>query len=271
MPLKTPRAWLIDIEGVLVRDKKYEPVEGSVAWMQDIAQSEVPFCLVSNNTTHRPDELVDRLAELGFPVTEDHLVGALSLGVSWLRQRGRKRLMWLGSRRLDSFWQDQGFELVSSGSCDSVVLGANADLDITQLDQALPALQDHGADLVCLHRNHFFLDRDGRRRLGPGAWAAALELVVQAGKVVTVGKPEERIYIEALKRVGVEPTEALFISDDPVADLVTAKKLGMATAFTLSGKYTDHEILGRMDQEEWPDVIVTVPADLMAGNSNHGN
>lgn len=271
MQFKQPNAWLIDIEGVLVRDKSYEPVEGSVAWLQEIAGSDVPYCLVSNNTTDRPDELVDRLSGLGFSVTEDHLVGALSLGVRWLRERGRKSIMWLGAARLNTFWQDQGFELVTTGSCDAVVLGANADLEIHQLDGALPALLDGGADLVCLHRNHFFLDGKGQRRLGPGAWAASLELVAAAGKVVTVGKPEERIYLEALKMVGVGPDEALFISDDPVADLVTAKKLGMTTVFTLSGKYTDHEILGRMDQEQWPDIIVTVPADLMAGNSHHGN
>ncbi len=271
MRIETPKAWLIDIEGVLVRDKRYQPVEGSLAWMQEIARSGVPYCLVSNNTTDRPDELIDRLSMLGFPVTETHLVGALSLGVNWLRERGRRRIMWLGVSRLDKFWQDQGFELVAGGSCDAVVLGANPNLDIHQLDGALPALLDSGADLVCLHRNHFFLDRKGQRRLGPGAWAAALELVTGAGKVVTVGKPEERIYLEAMKRVGVQPAEALFISDDPVADLVTAKKLGMATVFTLSGKYPDHEILGRMDQEQWPDMIVTAAADLMNGNSNYGN
>ena len=271
MQISPPKAWLIDIEGVLVRDKKYTPVEGSVAWMQEIAQSGVPYCLVSNNTTDRPDELVERLCGLGYPVTEDHLIGALTLGVRWLQQRGRRQIMWLGASRLDSFWEGLGFELVTAGSCDAVVLGANSDLSIEHLDSALPALLDQGADLLCLHRNHFFLDREGQRRLGPGAWAAALELITGSGKVVTVGKPEERIYLEALKMVGVEPAEALFISDDPVADLATAKKLGMATVFTLSGKYTDHEILGRLDQEQWPDIIVTVPADLMAGNSNHGN
>jgi len=271
MQFSTPGAWLIDVEGVLVRDKKYTPVEGSVAWMQQIADSGVPYCLVSNNSTDCPGELVDRLSGLGFPVTEDHLIGALSLSVLWLRQRGKKQIMWLGAPRLNEFWEDQGFELVSAGSCETVVLGANTELSIKQLDAALPALLDHGADLLCLHRNHFFLDSEGCRRLGPGAWAAALEPVIGSGKVVTVGKPEERIYIEALKMVGVKPSEALFISDDPVADLATAKKLGMTTVFTLSGKYTDHEILGRMDQEQWPDIIVSVPADLMAGNSNHGN
>ncbi len=270
-PLNTPGAWLIDIEGVLVKDKSYQPVAGSVQWLKEIIASGVPYCLVSNNTTHTPFELIDRLSELGFPVSEDHLVGALGLGVRWLRERGRQSIHWLGNPRMTGFWQDAGFDTVTSGPCDAVVLGANSELSIANLEAALPALLDFGADLVCLHRNSFFLDDQSNRRLGPGAWAAALELVTGQGKVVTMGKPEERIYHEALKRVGVGPQEALFISDDPVADLVTAKKLGMTTVFTLSGKYTDHEILGCIEQDQWPDIIVTVAADLSVTDTKQGN
>ncbi len=270
-PFKAPGAWLIDIEGVLVRDKSYQPVAGSVSWMQDIQRSGVPYCLVSNNTTDRPEDLIELLRGLGFPVTEDGLVGALGLGVRWLKERGRHTIHWLGTPGLVGFWQASGFETVTSGPCDAVVLGANSELSISDLDAALPALQDFGADLVCLHRNTFFLDAESNRRLGPGAWAAALELVTGAGKVVTMGKPEERIYREALKRVGVRPGEALFISDDPVADLVMAKELGMTTVFTLSGKYSDHEILGRMEQNHWPDIIVTAAADLSATDTIMGN
>ena len=268
---KTPGAWLIDIEGVLVKDKSYRPVAGSVAWMQDIQRSGVPYCLVSNNTTHRPENLVESLASRGFPVTEDSLVGALGLGVRWLKERSRRTILWLGAPGMTGFWQDAGFETVASGPCDAVVLGANSELSISDLDAALPALQEFGADLVCLHRNSFFLDAESNRRLGPGAWAAALELVIGDGKVVTMGKPEERIYNEALKRVGVRPDEALFISDDPIADLVKAKELGMTTVFTLSGKYTDHEILGHMEQNHWPDIIVTAAADLSVADTKQGN
>lgn len=262
-----PRAWLIDIEGVLVRDKRYQPVPGSVDWLQGLAAAGAPYCLVSNNTTHRPTELVKALQAVGFPVTTDQLVGALSLGVEWLQERGRRRLLWLGTPRLAAFWRDEGFELVGEWPCDAVVLGVNSDLSTGDLDRALDPILEQGADLVCLHRNLFYLDGAGQRRLGPGVWAAALEALEGAGEVVTVGKPSERIYHEALKRVGVEPAEALFISDDPVADLVTAGRLGMQTAFVLSGKYPDHAVLGRMDQEDWPHIICSCPADLARGEA----
>ena len=260
-----PKGWLIDIEGVLVHDKRYQPVAGSVDWLNGLVADSTPFCLVSNNTTHRPEDLIGDLRAAGFQVTEDHLVGALGLGVRWLRERNRRRILWLGTESLDDFWQDEGFEPVVEGPVEAVVLGANSELNTDDLDRALAPVLEQGADLVCLHRNLFFLDAAGKRRLGPGAWAAALEALGGTGTIVTVGKPAERIYLEALKRLGIAAAEALFISDDPLSDLVTAHRLGMRTVFVLSGKYSDHAVLGRMDQEDWPDMIGNCPADVAGG------
>jgi 4-nitrophenyl phosphatase len=256
------QAYLLDIEGVLVRDKRYEAVAGAAAWFARLRAEGRPHCLVSNNTTHTPDELVAKLGAAGFPVTTDRLVGALDLGRRWLLERGRRRLLWLGHRRLAGWWADAGCELVGADACEAVVLGVNPDLATSDLDAALAAVLDRGVDLVCLHRNAFWLDDTGNRRLGPGAWAAALDAAGGTGRRVTVGKPAEPIYHEALKRLGLAPAECLFISDDPEADLVTAGRLGMRTAFVLSGKHADHAVLGRLDQEDWPDIVCAGLADI---------
>lgn len=256
---------LLDVEGVLVRDKRYEPIAGAVAWVEALVAADTPFCLVSNNTTHRPGELVARLQGIGFVVAEDQLVGALDLGKSWLRENDRRRIMWLGVPGLRDYWREQGFEVVRAASdaeVDAVVLGAHPALTTADLDAALPALVDQGADLLCLHRNLFYLDADGRRRLGPGVWAAGFEALGGPGRVVTVGKPSPLIYRNALERIGVPAAKTLFISDDPQADLVTASRLGMVTAFVLSGKYRDHEILGCLPEDDWPDIICARLADL---------
>jgi 4-nitrophenyl phosphatase len=256
------KGYLIDIEGVLVRDKRYVPIAGAVAWLADLHAAHIPFCLVSNNTTHRPGDLVAALAAVGFPVTDTHLVGALDLGRRWLLERGRRRIMWLGVPALDTYWTEAGFELVRDGACEAVVLGANPDLQVAQLERAALPVLHQGADLVCLHRNPFFLDVEGAVRLGPGAWAAALAALNGDGRVITVGKPSEKIYNDAVARLGVSPTETLFISDDPVNDLVTARKLGMVTAFVLSGKHADHAVLGRLAEQDWPHIICNSLGDL---------
>lgn len=261
MPERTYQAYLIDVEGVLVRDKAYAAVAGSPAWFAGLEPAGLRRVLVSNNTTHTPAEQAAALVEAGFAVAAADIVGVLDVAAALLRGWGKTRLLWLGHPRLRDWWADGGFELTDEGACDAVVLGANPHLTTADLDRALPALQDHGAELVALHRNLFWLDDAGRRRLGPGCHAAALAPLARREPVV-VGKPRERIYREALKRLGVEAADALFISDDPVADLVTAKRLGMGTAFVLSGKHPDHAVLERLDQEDWPDVIADRPCDL---------
>ncbi len=263
------RAFLVDIEGVLVRDKRYQPIPGAIAWLNGLTARGIGFRLVSNNTTHRPTELIEALRQLGFEVAESHLVGALGAGVDWLRSHDRNRLFWLGAGRLNEYWQELGFSLVSYGQCDAVVLGLNQDVSVADLDRALGHLQA-GADLVCLHRNQFYLDDRGERRLGPGAWAAALEGAVTTGRVVTTGKPEPTLYHAALESLGVAPEEALFISDDPVADLVTARRLGLATAFVLSGKHADASILDRLDPADRPTIVCARAEDLGARSSGEG-
>lgn len=256
------KACLIDIEGVLVRDKRYEPIQGSVEWMHSLETRGIPFCLVSNNTTHSPADLIADLNRIGFAVDEDRLVGALSLGVQWLRARNRNSIRWLGTPALEGYWREEGFEMVTDQRCDAVVLGANPALQIRDLDRLIGPVIDEGTDVLCLHRNLFYLDADGQRRLGPGVWAAALESLGGSGQVVTVGKPAAGIYEEALKRVGVTPQEALFISDDPISDLVTAGRLGMRTAFVQSGKYSDHGVLARLEENDWPDIVCSRMSDL---------
>ena len=64
------------------------------------------------------------------------------------------------------------------------------------------------------------------------------------------------------KRVGVAPEEVIFISDDPISDLVTAGQLGMRTAFVLSGKYPDHGVLARLEENDWPDIVCSRLSDL---------
>jgi HAD superfamily hydrolase (TIGR01450 family) len=254
--------YLIDVEGVLVRDKRYVPVPGSVDWFNGLPGRGIKACLVSNNTTHRPQELIADLQRAGFAVEPRQLVSALDAGSELLRRWGNLMIMWLGASRLNQYWRDHGFELVESGACQAVVLGLNPELRLEDLDRALPALVDESAYLVALHRNVFFLDEQGERRFGPGAWCAALETAAASRPAICVGKPSERIYREALKRIGASPEDALFISDDPVSDLVTAKKLGLQTVMVLSGKYSDHAVLARLDQEDWPDIICERPADL---------
>ncbi|MBD3220721.1 HAD-IIA family hydrolase [bacterium] len=249
--------YLIDIEGVLVVDKRYEPVPGAVAWLRDLDARGIRWRLVSNNTTHTPDDLVAALARAGFAVSAEHLVGALGTGAAMLRERGWRDIGWLGHGGLVGWLGDQGLRPVAPDApdCDAVVLGVGPDLELGDLDRALRWLK-RGAALMCLHRNRFWLDEAGRARLGPGSLAAALTTAVPGAPVVTAGKPEPAVYRAALDSLGGSAAEALFISDDPFTDLAGARRLGMATVLVLSGKYPDASVLDELPVDQRPDRVI---------------
>lgn len=249
--------YLIDVEGVLVVDKSYRPVAGAVGWLNGLSDRGIRWRLVSNNTTSRPDEQVTALRQAGFAVDAGHVVSALVTGLELLRRERWWRLQWLGARQLRPWLTEQGFTVVDdpAAPCDAVVLGVAPDLEVAELDAALQRLQD-GAGLMCLHRNRFWVDHQGRPRLGPGAWAAALTEAVPAATCITAGKPEPAVYLDALNSLGGNPTEALFISDDPFTDLVGARKLGVATVFVLSGKYGHTAVLDELPPEFRPDLVL---------------
>jgi HAD superfamily hydrolase (TIGR01450 family) len=251
------RHYLVDIEGVLVADKRYRPIAGVVDWLNGLQDQGIGWRLVSNNTTHRPEDLLAALREAGFALAPERLVGALGTGLAWLERSGHRRLGWLGAASLRPWLVERGFEPVDrdAGSCDAVVLGVNPELTVDDLDLALRWLQG-GAVLLCLHRNRLWLDAAGAARLGPGAWAAALEVAVPAARTLTAGKPEPAVYLEALESLGASPAEALFISDDPFSDLAGARRLGLATVMVLSGKYPDRAILDELPGAERPDLVL---------------
>jgi putative hydrolase of the HAD superfamily len=54
---------------------------------------------------------------------------------------------------------------------------------------------------------------------------------------VRVRKPDKRIYVEALRRIGMKADECMFVADE-ISDLEGAKKLGMRTLLVRQGSNT---------------------------------
>ena len=54
-------------------------------------------------------------------------------------------------------------------------------------------------------------------------------------------KPERQIYAEALERLGFEPEECVFVSDE-IGDLEGAREVGLKTLLVRQGQYTHHNV-----------------------------
>lgn len=53
----------------------------------------------------------------------------------------------------------------------------------------------------------------------------------------TMKKPNDRIFIKALKEMEVSAEQAVFVGDNPIADIGGASRMGMKTVFKISRRY----------------------------------
>lgn len=248
------KLYLVDIEGTIVKDKSYTPIEGAIDWINSFGSSTHQFVLVSNNTTHQPEELLTVLKNLGFNIQPDNLITCMSAALNWLKKKEIKNCFVIGSPQLSNYLNENGIETPSDDKVEAVLVGLDPSLDYEKLKIAVNALVKNNVSFLALHTNRLYKDEKGELSPSVGAVVKALEYSSQR-KAKVFGKPNPEIFREALRRFNAKPETCIMISDDPLSDLVGAKKLGMKTVFVTSGKYKDADILRKLKRRFQPDWI----------------
>lgn len=248
-------SYLIDIEGTIVKDKSYVPIPGAVEWVENLKSNNKKFAILTNNTTDKPKDLLSVLWKIGFELDEKNLHSCMNMTLNWLKSKDISNCFVIGSNGLKKYLKENGIRVHNGEKIQAVVVGLDEKLNYKKLKLATSTLIKNDAQLVALHANKIFTDKDGNIAPSVGAVVKALEYS-SGKKAVVLGKPSELFYKRVLNGFGTLAPNSLMISDDPVSDLVGAKKLGMRTAFVLSGKYKDREILNSLDNEWHPDLVV---------------
>ena len=248
------KLYLVDIEGTIVKDKSFVPINGAIKWINSLASSPHEFILVSNNTTHKPEGLLAILQNLGFDIQKENLITCMSAALSWLEKRGIKSCFVIGSAQLKEYLNENGIKTPSNDRVEAVLVGLDPSLDYEKLKVAVNALVKKEATFLALHANRLYKDKDGELSPSVGAVVKALEYSSQR-RVKVFGKPNPEIFREAFRRFKAKPENCIMISDDPLSDLIGAKRLGINTVFVTSGKYKDEEILKNLNKRFQPDWI----------------
>ncbi len=248
------KLYLVDIEGTIVKDKSFVPIEGAIDWINSFGSSPHQFVLLSNNTTHKPENLLALLKNQGFDLQPENLMTCMSVALNWLKKKGIKSCFVIGSVQLKEYLNESGVATPSDDRVEAVLVGLDPSLSYQKLKVAVNALVKNDASLLALHANRLYKDEKGELSPSVGAVVKALEYSSQKRSKV-FGKPNPEIYRETLKRFEVKPKNCIMISDDPLSDLVGAKKLGMKTVFVTSGKYKDKKILRKLNERFQPDWI----------------
>lgn len=256
------RGLLLDVEGVLVADKRYQPVESAVDFVRQVRAVSCPLRLITNNTTDDKPAIIDKLSRAGFDFRLDELHTCTGAAAAHLRKLHARRCLVLGNDALRQMFADAGLEIVDQSDVDAVVVGLDTNLTYERLRLACDAIVSHDAAFVALHRNRLYPDAEGRTAPSVGPIVTAIEYATQVEPVV-MGKPSPDYFQQALDAIGLPPADVLVVSDDPFSDLAGAKRMGMRAAFVLSGKYGDSDLPATLPAAERPDLTVGRIGDLL--------
>jgi 4-nitrophenyl phosphatase len=228
------RHLIIDMDGVLWRGET--PMDGLQAFFSFLRHHHIDYILATNNASRTPEQYADKLARFGVEVPTERILTSALVAAAYLATLAPPgtQVYAIGEEGARQALEQQGFVL-SSGMEDGaayVVVGWDRQLTWNKLATAAWLIHA-GAGFIGTNP-----DLNYPTELGPapgnGAQLAAIQVTTGVAPVI-VGKPEPRMYQEAIARMGAQPSTTAVLGDRLDTDIAGGVRAGLSTILVLSG------------------------------------
>jgi 4-nitrophenyl phosphatase len=192
--------------------------------------------LATNNSSRPPEEYQAKLASFGAQVPLERILTSSLATAAYLATVAQPgtRVFPLGEEGIRRALEGQGFVLADK-DVEYVVSGWDRQLTWNRLAEAAFLIQG-GAGFVGTNPD---VTLPSERGLVPGSGVQLMALEMTSGvKPVVIGKPEPRMYQEALRRMGASPETTATIGDRLDTDIAGGVRAGLTTILVLSGIVT---------------------------------
>jgi NagD protein len=250
-----PRAYLMDMDGVLVREDQLVP--GAERFIAQLQERGNPFLVLTNNSIYTRRDLAARLAASGLPVPSESIwTSALATARFLDDQRPNGTAFVIGESGLTTALHEVGYTQAEREP-DYVVLGETRSYSLGRITQAI-RLIDAGARFIVTNPDPVGVSPAG---LVPATGAVAALISRATGvEPYYVGKPNPLMMREALRAIGAHSESTTMIGDRMDTDIVAGMEAGMETVLVLTG-VTTRELAERFAYR--PSRIVDSIADLV--------
>jgi HAD superfamily hydrolase (TIGR01450 family) len=250
---------LADLDGVVYEGTV--AIDKAVDSINEIASREVKVGYVTNNSSRKPETIVEQLAGFGLNCKPEHIISSGQTAVELLQTKisqGAKVLV-VGGEGLRARVSSGGFEIVASSDekPEAVIQGFSPDVSWRDLAEAAYSIQN-GAIWVATN-NDWTLPQEKGLAPGNGTLVGAVHTAVGQLPIVA-GKPEPAIFQTALDVF--KSNDALFVGDRLDTDMLGANRAGIASVLVLTGVSSRKDVLAAK-VEERPTYIIASMEELL--------
>jgi len=269
-PLPLSKAFLFDLDGTLLLSDKtlggYEVLPGAREVLAALQDAGVPFAVLTNGSNYPPFEQAAKLRQLGLPVSDEQMLTPSSVAADVMVRHGVKRVLVLGTRGVSYALASSGIEVLFTGEArasevDAVYVGWHPDCGMKDIETACNAIWG-GAKLYVASDVPFFATKHGRTLGYSYAITGAIRRVTKARMTLT-GKPSLHALRFAAKRLAVSPHDIAVVGDDPLVEIVMARRGGAAAYAVPTGVTSEAEWQAQSGVHR-PHRVLTELRDLLS-------
>src|SRR4051794_40261101 len=224
------RSWLMDMDGVLVREE--HAIAGASEFLARLTETGTPFLVLTNNSIYTRRDLSARLRTSGLEVPEDSIwTSALATARFLDEQRPGGSAFTIGESGLTTALHEVGYTL-SETDPDYVVLGETRTYSFERITHAI-RLVARGARFIATNP-----DPTGPSPAGPlPATGSVAALISRAAGVdpYFVGKPNPLMMRSALNALGAHSETTTMVGDRMDTDVVAGLEAGLEAILVLTG------------------------------------
>lgn len=243
------KGYLIDLDGTIYKGR--ERIPAGERFIQRLQEQEIPYLLVTNNTTRTPQMVQDMLAQqFNIQTPLETIYTATMATVDYMKDMNRGQTAYvIGETGLKSAISEAGY-IEDKENPAYVVVGLDSQVTYDILATATLAIAK-GALFIGTNPD---LNIPTERGLMPGAGSlvALLEVATRV-KPVFIGKPNAIIMNKALDILQVERSEAIMVGDNYLTDIMAGIQNDIASLLVTTG-FTKAEEVPNLPIQ--PDYVV---------------
>ncbi|MDQ8733745.1 TIGR01457 family HAD-type hydrolase [Paenibacillus sp. LHD-38] len=263
--LPTMRGLLIDLDGTLYHGThRIDDADRLISYLRD---TKLPFRFVTNNSSSTPEEVADRLNNMGIPaVPKDVCTSAQAAAGHIAEIKPGASVFVVGETGLKKAVQETGLSLTEEQP-DFVLQGIDRSFTYERLTKAVRYIHG-GAAFVMTNPDLLIPSTDG---LIPGAGSIGAMLRAAGGKEpILIGKPSSILMKYSLREIGLKAEETWVVGDNMATDIAFGEAAGCGTILVLTGLTTAENLSYYMEQAGCqPSVICNHLEELRSYISDH--
>jgi HAD superfamily hydrolase (TIGR01450 family) len=258
--------YALDLDGTVYLGDSLLPHAAET--IQRIRDAGAQLVFLTNNPLHSPAAYAARLTALGIPAGEADIVTPLAVLASYLhKHHAGAAVLTVAEPLVDATLEAEGIAVTTEpADAGVVVVSFDRTFSYAKLLAAYRAVRHHGAAIVATNPDPFCPTPDGGLP-DCAAMLAAVEACTGARAEAVMGKPSTHMAAELLRRLAVEPGDAVIVGDRVSTDVAMSVPLGMSSVLVLSGATSPDEVARSPAQ---PDFVISGLADLLPLAARHG-